>query len=193
MLHPCGSGQRHDVEIVHNSAAVHPGDRDLSNGHLVRRGDLLQDRVVPARRVALGRVEHAVGRRRVCDDGDAQSSSDRGELLFDAAFCQRPLLLKGSDRMDGMGAPEVVGRDVGEADSTDLSLLYKVGHRTDGFLDGNGVAAMVQVVEVDAVGLKSPKAGFAGLTYVRGVGPDFVALGEGAVPDDPELARQYYL
>ena len=48
---------------------------------------------------------------------------------------QRVLGLHGGDRVDGVRAPDRLGRRLAEPEVEDLALLHELGHRADGLLD----------------------------------------------------------
>ena len=72
--------------------------------------------------------------------------------VFDVARPQRVLGLHGRDRMDGMGAPDRLGRRLAEPEMADLALLDELRHRSDRLLDGHVRVDAVLVVQVDVIG-----------------------------------------
>ncbi len=64
------------------------------------------------------------------------SSRQTGQdLVLDVALPERIFGLERGDRMDRGGAPDRLGRGLGEADVADLALLHQLGHAADRLLD----------------------------------------------------------
>jgi hypothetical protein len=62
--------------------------------------------------------------------------------------------------MDGVGAADVLDGHVRQSHGADLACLAELGHRSHRLFDGRLVASVVQVVQVDRVGLQPSEAAF---------------------------------
>ena len=96
--------------------------------------------------------EEAAAERGVGDEADAELAQRRQHLVLDVAAEQRVLALDRGDGVDGVRAPDRVGRRLAEPDVADLALLHQLGQRADGLLDRRVRVHAVLVVEVDVVG-----------------------------------------
>ena len=114
--------------------------------------------------------------------GTISASSSRGE--------QRPLALQRGDRVHRMGAPDRVGRRLGDAEVADLAGRDELAHRPERLLDRDGRVGPMEVVEVDPVGAEATERRVARGPHVVGApigGSDAVA------DDDAELGREHHL
>ena len=72
-------------------------------------------------------------------------------LVLQVAGEQRPLVLPGADRVDGMGPPHRRRRRLRDPQVPDLARLDQLGHRPPGVLDRHRPVHPVLVVQVDVV------------------------------------------
>ncbi len=94
--------------------------------------------------------EHAVG-----GHADAELARDGQDPGLDGAGDERVLDLEVADRVDGGGAAQGVGADLGEADVADVAGLDQLGDRADGLLDRHGGVQPGGAVDVDVVGAQA--------------------------------------
>jgi hypothetical protein len=67
---------------------------------------------------------------------------------------QRVLDLQIADRVNGIGAPDRVGTDLGKADMADIACLHHVGDCADGVLDRHRRVKTGWAVDVDVLGIE---------------------------------------
>src|SRR5690606_10955593 len=171
-----GADERHDVLALGGD----PGDGGLRGGDALVLGDAAQgvgQRQVVAQVLALeagavgaevvgGEVaagvpvaaEQAARQHAVGGDADAQAAGDRQDLGLDVARQQGVLDLQVADRVDGRGAAQRRGADLGQADVADVSGLDEFGDGADGVLDGHAGVEAGGTVDVDVVGAEPPQA-----------------------------------
>ena len=117
-------------------------------------------RVAVLQRVARGQPagEEAAAQRRERHEGDAVGGAERQHLGQRVARPQRQLALHGGDRVDGVGARELVARDLRQADRPRLAGRDDLGQRADALLDRDLRVGAVQVVEVDVVDARGARS-----------------------------------
>ena len=82
---------------------------------------------------------------------DPQLAQGGQHLVLEVAGEQRPLVLPGADRVDGMGPAHRRRRRLRDPQVPDLAGLDQLGHRPPGVLDRHRPVHPVLVVEVDMV------------------------------------------
>jgi hypothetical protein len=103
---------------------------------------------VPLTELAHGAREEAVSEQSPRDDPDAELARQRHELVLRVARPERPFHLHGGDRVDGVRAPELLGRDVRNPEVSHLSLVRELSHFADCFLDWHARIRKVQVPKI---------------------------------------------
>ena len=148
-----GADQRDDVL----AAREHPGDRHLGDARARVLGDAaqrldqrqvaLEVLALEARaerpEVALPQVavlrpvtrDQPAGKHAVRGDRDAELAAGGQDLLLQAARQQRVLDLQVGDRVDGGGAADRLGADLGQADVAHVAGLDHLRDRPDRLLD----------------------------------------------------------
>jgi hypothetical protein len=92
---------------MHLLPLMHPGQCDLSGRGVVAPGDLAQGGTQAVHVViglAASLVQEPMAGRGVGHHNRPELGHDGQQLVLDAALAQRPLLLQGSDRVDGVCA-----------------------------------------------------------------------------------------
>jgi hypothetical protein len=114
---------------------------------------------------AKSRVE-ALAERAEGDEADAELLERRQDLLLGLSPPQRIFALEGSDRLNGMGAPDRLHACFGKAEVLDLAFLDQLLHRGGNVFDRHVRINAVLIEEIDAVGLQALERGLGDLPDV---------------------------
>jgi hypothetical protein len=116
------------------------------------------------------------------------ASAERKNLLFDFGRENRIGRLERSDGGDGLGASELRGIEVGDADPADLAFLLQLGESGPAFFDFGVGVGPVDLVEIDGIDGEAAQTGFA--FAADGIAPEGAADGASFVPDESAF-REY--
>src|SRR2546425_7069671 len=122
------------------------------------------------------RAQEATPDGRVGDEGDAELAARGDCILGGLAIEQRVLALHGADGVDGLRAPDGLGRRLRQPEKADLAALDEARHATHGVLDGHLRIDPVLVVEVDHVHAQALETRVAGFRDIGRAAVDAIAL-----------------
>ena len=125
--------------------------------------------------IALGHVgaaphaaaEERIGERTVGHEGDAQLAAYGDQVRLRLAGEERILGLQGCHGVGPVGAAQLIGGRVADGEVAHLAGGHKVGHRADAVLQRHVLRDLVQIVDIDHVGVE-PREALVALAFDGG-------------------------